>query len=103
MNLSAIIEQFSELPALGWLVLLLVALAVIWLVKNLLEKNGKLKVEIVGKEVLEVETESLSQNKNGNSDTLNLTPREEKQVNIILGIDEVPKLDDTIQKTDSRI
>ena len=104
MNLSQIIGQFSILDLLALLVLLLALLAVIWLVGKFLNQNGKVKLEVNGKEVVDLEIASISLSKSTSALILRAIPREEKQENIIdLNIEDLPKVEDITLKTDSLI
>lgn len=102
MNLSQIINQPSPMLVLALVVLLLVLLAVIYLVKSLLARNGKVKVEVNQKEVVEVATESLYHDKNMSEDILNLTQKGDELGSIIKDIQEekkglnIPKTDNPI-------
>jgi len=78
MNLSPIINlPLSQLALLSGLLLLAWAL-LLWFLKGTLPKNGKIHLEVNGKEVVEVGTESSSQNKSTSNDTQEATQSEEK-------------------------
>jgi len=88
MNLSAITNKLSDMSGLDWVALSLALVSVIWLAKslvlNLLKRNGHLKVEINGKEVLEVEAEGqeigdISANKNTKEPTSEEEKKQEKK------------------------
>jgi len=73
MSLSQTTSQLSQLSPLVWVVLLLVLALLLWFLGNQilnLKQNGHLKVDVLGKEILEVEKESNTPNEDGSKTEL---------------------------------
>jgi len=104
LNLFNRTPELSQLPELVcWLVALLALLLVTrWLIK-ILPRNGKVKLEILGREVVEVETESLYQDKSTKEHILNDTQSDAKPEDIINQENLNPNQELNILKTDNHI